>query len=669
MAKIKVFICTYKNEQLLFKNIDSLLASDLLQYEYGIFVLNNFGRMSLPEKYSEYNVEVINNEARPDFSRGHLARSWNQAIIHGFRSLKDPDCDIVIAAQNDIIFAPGWCGKIINLHEKFSFIQLGAGDDFQSFTPDAVEKVGLFDERYCNIGGQTHDYHFRQAIYNKEGSTIKDFYHICFHNSLYDSAKRLKDGFDPGVWCGDDKECVHPTEMHTGYMGEDDIIIHQGTGYSREDVSHLKSIEYHTVSTSILRKKWVVEYEEFINRNIRGLEMSGHSLGFCFNFFPFQSYDTSDFDESFWGSVTCEMPQPILYPYFEMDIPNKQEIGYADCTTHHNLPLEEVRDLGTKRTLGKKEVPADVIKELDKLFGGGNIVQYNPLIELSNKESEHLHSGLKLSNCHLFESYENEACFSFFEKCLDEGWPNTHDYAEEIVSRIRRDEKKNCLIVSANPSHFLRHFGKSLGFENVHVLVPKQLNDQSKKMALESLNAAADDIVRAQPQGAGLKVSAYEFDGVNSPYAEGVSCAFDVAFIGPEIIQSIHGRNLRTTFFNNVNKLLKPFSFLFAAVGLGDHNVLASQPYESTLLKNTRAVSTTNDHSSIAEDLVYVNTSLLFARSNVSQSRDDFNMWFHFAGIKLNNSIGAKQAQDLLEKVRASKTAHKSMEEKSKGGG
>ena len=88
LKKVRVFICTYNNDEALFKNLDSLIASDLLKYDYQVSILNNFGRMSLPEKYIPYKINVINNEARPDFSRGHLSRSWNQAIMLGFKDLK-----------------------------------------------------------------------------------------------------------------------------------------------------------------------------------------------------------------------------------------------------------------------------------------------------------------------------------------------------------------------------------------------------------------------------------------------------------------------------------------------------------------------------------------------------------------------------------------------------
>ena len=146
--------------------LDSLALSGVVKHDYSIHILNNFGTIEVPEKYCHLNVSVINNEGRPDFSGGHLARTWNQAIIHGFVSLKDPDCEIVVAVQHDVVFSKSWFKELLIHHEHYSFIQVGVGDDFQSFTPECIRKVGLYDERMCNIGGQHYEYYFRQIVFN-----------------------------------------------------------------------------------------------------------------------------------------------------------------------------------------------------------------------------------------------------------------------------------------------------------------------------------------------------------------------------------------------------------------------------------------------------------------------------------------------------------------------
>ena len=72
------------------------------------------------EKFSD--VGVIHNSVRADFSTGHLARDWNCAIINGFKSLTNPDCDILVTCQNDTLFNPTWIEQLIEYHKKYCFI-------------------------------------------------------------------------------------------------------------------------------------------------------------------------------------------------------------------------------------------------------------------------------------------------------------------------------------------------------------------------------------------------------------------------------------------------------------------------------------------------------------------------------------------------------------------
>lgn len=223
--KIKVFIVTYKNKLHLNNNIQSLIKSDLMQHDYEIIVINNHTEFSM-DNYYDKNVKVLHNVVRPNFSKGHLARDWNCALIHGFGDLMNPISDIVVHCQDDTLFSPDWCSNIINLHKKYTFIQYGWGDNFCSYTVDAVKKIGLWDERFCNIGQQEADYLLRAYIYNREKSSINDDVHnrvsnrehvsiidrpehetYTYHsestlgyNRWSDSLYISKWGFPPGEW-------------------------------------------------------------------------------------------------------------------------------------------------------------------------------------------------------------------------------------------------------------------------------------------------------------------------------------------------------------------------------------------------------------------------------------------------------------------------------------
>ncbi len=168
--KIKIFIVTYKSKISLNNNIKSLLESDLMQHNWEINVINNH---SLNDEYVD-KVKVWHNVLRPDFSTGHLARNWNQAIINGFKDLNNPDCDILVNSQDDVLFKKDCFSKLIEFHKKYSFIQSGAGDSLCSYLPEAVKEIGLWDERFCNIGYQEADYFLRALIYNKNKSMISD---------------------------------------------------------------------------------------------------------------------------------------------------------------------------------------------------------------------------------------------------------------------------------------------------------------------------------------------------------------------------------------------------------------------------------------------------------------------------------------------------------------
>lgn len=179
--KIKIYIVTYNNDKILNRNLKELYNSDLINYNYEINVINNFGFISSLIDYP--NVIVLNNVTRPDFSTGHLARNWNQGIINGFVNLNNPDTDILVLMQNDTFVKKDCFTKLIELHKKYNFIQQGSGDQFMSFTVEGIKNMGIFDERFCSIGYQEADYFINAMMTNKEKTCLNDFHHIRICNS------------------------------------------------------------------------------------------------------------------------------------------------------------------------------------------------------------------------------------------------------------------------------------------------------------------------------------------------------------------------------------------------------------------------------------------------------------------------------------------------------
>lgn len=279
--KIKIFIVTYKNEEYLKNNILSLLNSDLVNCNYQINVINNFtGDFSIREFCKNNNIVVYDNYLRPDFSTGHLSRNWNQAIINGFKSIEEPDCDILVLCQNDNVFKQNWCEYIIEKHKIYDFISIGGGDQYHSYKVSHIKKVGLWDERFCNIGYQEADYFIRSFLYNGEKSSINDFNHKRILNQLIEG----------------------PIKTPSGIWGTNRIIDLDDSlkGGMRNDVHHIESSKYHNISKNILEQKW-------------GLEFEGSWTQEKLNKLPKKS----------------KIPNFIFYPYFEKNVENLQEKGYV----------------------------------------------------------------------------------------------------------------------------------------------------------------------------------------------------------------------------------------------------------------------------------------------------------------------------------------------------
>jgi hypothetical protein len=234
--KIKQYIVTYNNPFQLNKCLNSIFDS-LSDYELDIleiYVINNHSNFSIDSKFKS-KVTVLNNDLRPDFSSGHLSRNWNQAIINGFVDLNNPQCDILITNQDDTEFEKNYILNLIEYHKKYNFIQFGYGDQLITYTPTAIKKIGLWDERFCNIGHQETDYFIRVVKFLKETSSINDVSsHLLRLNTL-----------------------------------QNNIIKITKTGNSRGEQYTLDSIKYHIYSLNILLKKWGLKvHPAFLNTTV-----------------------------------------------------------------------------------------------------------------------------------------------------------------------------------------------------------------------------------------------------------------------------------------------------------------------------------------------------------------------------------------------------------------
>ena len=182
--KIKLYITTYNNANRINTTITQLEKCKNLNH-LEINIINNHSNFFINN--SNLNINVIHNATRPDFSTGHLSRTWNQCIVNGFKSLVKPDCDLLVTAQDDTYFHKNWIERVIKLSEKFEFIQNGHGDHICVYRPEHIIKTGLWDERFCGISRQAADYFYRSLIYNKENISINDIGHQRVWNPIFEN--------------------------------------------------------------------------------------------------------------------------------------------------------------------------------------------------------------------------------------------------------------------------------------------------------------------------------------------------------------------------------------------------------------------------------------------------------------------------------------------------
>lgn len=280
--KIKIYFVTYKEEKVLNDTLTSFYDTYKNKIS-DVNIINNFSNLEI-DKFK--GINILNNSLRPDFSTGHLSRNWNQAIIHGFKDLSNPDCDLLIHCQNDVIFMDNWVDKLLNIHldKKYNFFATGAGDCFCSYTVDAIKDIGIWDERYCGIGYQEADYFIRAAYHSGDKVSINDFGHRRAINPIELPINDIE-GFDAYKKMG---------------------ICYKSTHGQGQNIHHKLAAEAgHEPSMAVFRNKF------------RDLSVSD----------VWRAYNMGVSSQSIYsGGLKTSM----LYPYFEKNIPNRIHKDYIN---------------------------------------------------------------------------------------------------------------------------------------------------------------------------------------------------------------------------------------------------------------------------------------------------------------------------------------------------
>jgi hypothetical protein len=222
--KITIYVITYRNDKILNEWFLASLASSIYPKEkVCLQIQNNFSdKVNINDEYKPLINYIHHNTMRLDRSTGHLARDWNHGIMNGFVDLNRPNCDVVMLLQNDTKLEVDWYTKVCNIMEKNIFASYGAGDQCMLIRPTCVKKVGMFDERYCNILGQESDYFLRCIWRTPMHTSINDEYHGRVHRPFLDFCPTLK----------------------------------TATGSQRREGYHMASVANHPVSSGFWRIKW-----------------------------------------------------------------------------------------------------------------------------------------------------------------------------------------------------------------------------------------------------------------------------------------------------------------------------------------------------------------------------------------------------------------------------
>lgn len=177
MKKMKVYILTYKRNDMLNDTLTKLFNSDFANVaNTEVNIINNHTNISINPAFKD-KVNILNNVLRPNWSNGNMSENWNQALINGFVDLNKPDCEYLVTLQNDTAVHPNWYSNLMELHKKYNFVVGRYGDNLVSYTPEAVKKIGIWDENFASTVYKEADYWIRALIFNKEKSFINDTLH------------------------------------------------------------------------------------------------------------------------------------------------------------------------------------------------------------------------------------------------------------------------------------------------------------------------------------------------------------------------------------------------------------------------------------------------------------------------------------------------------------
>lgn len=255
--KIKVYIVTYKKNEILNTNLKSLWYSTIEPQNLEVTILANHPDVEIYEENKRSNLRVVINTTRMPHAWGYLSRDWNYCILDCFKTWQNPEnIDWLVMAQNDVTWVKGWDEWLKN-NKDYDFVSQPRGDQAMAMNINCVRKVGFFDERFTTIACQEADYFRRAKFVLINRASINDDHTI----------KSMNDGQNNKI-------------TNTVYSGDNEDITLHTTVWTQEFVSYLFG-------------KWKVNRFKFPDFLDKALKIN--NLPEEINWYPFfwQGYDKS----------------------------------------------------------------------------------------------------------------------------------------------------------------------------------------------------------------------------------------------------------------------------------------------------------------------------------------------------------------------------------------
>jgi len=296
MKKLKIYITTYKRSNVLNDTLKKLFKSDFSQLpNTEVNIINNHTDFRLDSQFKD-KVNVLHNVLRPDWSNGNLAENWNQALLNGFKDLNKPKCEYLVTMQNDTAVHKDWVKNLFTMHEKYNFIVGFCGDNLVSYTPEAVKRIGIWDENFFGVQYKEADYWIRALIFNHDKSCINDISHGITLNN--EAALPLD--------TNEDRNIIVEDQTISGHR----VIKRKADDLEHQDIWKTRSGIYKNYAWKYFYEKWRGTWKEDPQKN------------------GWIKYWTDEFKENPPDITKSKIKTVIKYMYFENDIYDMKNKNY-----------------------------------------------------------------------------------------------------------------------------------------------------------------------------------------------------------------------------------------------------------------------------------------------------------------------------------------------------